>query len=80
MIQTLFGPVPQETGLFDRLKQSVQKTREGLVTRLEEVFAGDKEIDADLLEELEQVLLGPIWESEPPPRSWSWPGSAWIAS
>ena len=58
MIQTLFGPVPQETGLFDRLKKSVQKTREGLVTRLEEVFAGDKEIDADLLEELEHVLLG----------------------
>jgi len=58
MIQTLFGPVQQEPSLFDRLKQGVQKTREGLLTKLEDVLAGDKEIDADLLEELEYTLLG----------------------
>ena len=58
MIQTLFGSVPQEPGFFDRLKQGVQKTRAGLFSRLEEVLAGKKQIDAELLEELEATLLG----------------------
>jgi len=58
MIQTLFGPVQQEPSLFDRLKKGVQKTREGLLSKLEDVLAGDKEIDANLLEELEYTLLG----------------------
>ncbi|MCS6953559.1 MAG: signal recognition particle-docking protein FtsY [Bryobacterales bacterium] len=57
MIQTLFGTVPQEPGLLERLKVGVQKTRAGLVARLEEALAGKKEIDADLLEELEHTLI-----------------------
>jgi fused signal recognition particle receptor len=58
MIQTLFGSVEQEPGLLDRLKKGVEKTRAGLLSRLEDVLAGHKEIDADLLEELECTLLG----------------------
>ncbi len=58
MIQTLFGSVPQEPNLLDRLKAGIQKTRAGLVDRLEEALAGRKEIDADLLEELEYTLIG----------------------
>ncbi len=57
MIQTLFGSVPQEPDLFDRLKDGVRKTREGLTSRLEDVLAGEKKIDADLLEELEYTLI-----------------------
>jgi fused signal recognition particle receptor len=57
MIQTLFGTVPQEPNLLDRLKAGIQKTRTGLVERLEDVIAGRKEIDADLLEELEYTLI-----------------------
>ena len=30
-IQTLFGTVPQEPSLLDRLKEGIQKTRAGLV-------------------------------------------------
>jgi fused signal recognition particle receptor len=56
-IQTLFGPVPSEPNLLDRLKAGIQKTRTGLVDRIEDVFAGKKEIDADLLEELEYTLI-----------------------
>ncbi len=55
-IQTLFGSVPQEPNLLDRLKAGVQKTRSGLMDRLGDVFAGRKEIDADVLEELEYAL------------------------
>jgi fused signal recognition particle receptor len=57
MIQTLFGSVEQEPSLLERLKSGVEKTRAGLVTRLEDALAGRKEIDADLLDELEYTLV-----------------------
>lgn len=47
----------EEPGFFDRLKAGVQKTREGLVGKLEEVISGKKVIDADLLDELEYSLI-----------------------
>ncbi len=56
-IQTLFGSVPTEPNLLDRLKSGIQKTRAGLVDRIEDVLAGKKEIDAELLEELEYTLI-----------------------
>jgi fused signal recognition particle receptor len=57
MIQTLFGSVQQEPSLLDRLKEGVAKTRAGLSSRLEETLTGRKQIDADLLEELEYALI-----------------------
>jgi fused signal recognition particle receptor len=57
MIQTLFGSVEQEPTLLDKLKSGVQKTRDGLVSRIEDVISGKKQIDADLLDELEYTLI-----------------------
>jgi fused signal recognition particle receptor len=57
MIQTLFGSVEQEPTLLEKLKSGVQKTRAGLVSRIEDVISGRKEIDADLLEALEYTLI-----------------------
>src|SRR5271165_1264921 len=57
MIQTLFGSIEQEPTLLEKLKSGVQKTRNGLVSRIEDVISGRKEIDADLLEELEYTLI-----------------------
>src|SRR5207244_3488763 len=57
MIQTLFGSVEQEPTLLEKLKSGVQKTRDGFVSALEDVISGKKEIDADLLEELEYTLI-----------------------
>jgi fused signal recognition particle receptor len=57
MIQTLFGSVEQEPTLLEKLKSGVQKTRAGLVSRIEDVISGRKQIDADLLEELEYTLI-----------------------
>jgi fused signal recognition particle receptor len=57
MIQTLFGTVEQEPSLLEKLKAGVQKTRAGLVGRLEDALQGKKVIDADLLEELEYTLI-----------------------
>ncbi|HEY1948167.1 MAG TPA: signal recognition particle-docking protein FtsY [Bryobacteraceae bacterium] len=49
--------MPAEPNLLDKLKAGIQKTRSGLVDRLEDVLSGKKEIDADLLEELEYTLI-----------------------
>jgi fused signal recognition particle receptor len=57
MIQTLFGSIEQEPTLLEKLKSGVQKTREGLVSRIEDVVSGRKAIDADLLDELEYTLI-----------------------
>jgi fused signal recognition particle receptor len=56
-IQTLFGSVPTEPNLLDKLKAGIEKTRAGFVDHLEDVLSGKKEIDADLLEELEYTLI-----------------------
>src|ERR1051325_11147035 len=57
MIQTLFGSVEQEPTLLERLKSGVQKTRAGLVSALEDALQGKREIDSDLLDELEYTLI-----------------------
>ncbi|HKE23794.1 MAG TPA: signal recognition particle-docking protein FtsY [Bryobacteraceae bacterium] len=57
MIQTLFGSVEQEPSLLEKLKAGVEKTRAGLVSALEDAIQGRKEIDADLLDELEYTLI-----------------------
>src|ERR1041385_6252507 len=57
MIQTLFGSVEQEPSLLDKLKSGVQKTRAGLVNALDDALQGKKEIDSDLLDELEYTLI-----------------------
>ncbi len=57
MIQTLFGSVEQEPSLLEKLKSGVEKTRAGLVSALEDVIQGKREIDADLLDEIEYTLI-----------------------
>jgi len=57
MIQTLFGSAPPEPNLLERLKAGIQKTRSGLVDKIEDALSGKKEIDADLLDELEYTLI-----------------------
>jgi len=45
------------SSLLDRLKAGIAKTRAGLVETLEDTFKGRKEIDSDLLDELEYALI-----------------------
>ncbi len=44
-------------GLFARLKQGLAKTRNQFVGTLDNLLYGDKEIDEEFLEELEEILL-----------------------
>jgi fused signal recognition particle receptor len=46
-----------QKGLFKRLQESLGKTRDSLVSRVDELFLGRKEIDAKLLDELEEILI-----------------------
>src|SRR5690242_2840964 len=58
MFKTLFGSTPsKEPSLLERLKAGVQKTRAGLMEKLEDAVSGRKEIDAGVLEELEYALI-----------------------
>ncbi|HEY4362152.1 MAG TPA: signal recognition particle-docking protein FtsY [Bryobacteraceae bacterium] len=43
--------------LLDRLKAGIQKTRAGLMEKLEDAVSGRKTIDADVLDELEFALI-----------------------
>ncbi|RPI78905.1 MAG: signal recognition particle-docking protein FtsY [Desulfobacteraceae bacterium] len=51
------GPERESPGLFDRLKQGLAKTRSGLTSRLDKLVFGQKEIQVDLLDELEEILF-----------------------
>ena len=59
MIKSLFGSPapPSEPGLLERLKAGIQKTRTGLMEKLEDAVSGRKEIDAGVLDELEYALI-----------------------
>jgi fused signal recognition particle receptor len=43
--------------MFSRLKEGLAKTRHVFVDRMDDLFLGRKEIDADLLDELEEILI-----------------------
>lgn len=44
-------------GLFKRLQERLAKTRDSLVSRVDQLFLGKKVIDAELLDELEEILI-----------------------
>jgi len=52
-------PSEQSPGksLFQRLQERLGKTRHGLLHRLDSIFLGKKQIDEELLDELEEVLI-----------------------
>ena len=45
------------TSLFRRLRERLGRTRESFVNRVDTLFLGRKEIDEELLEELEEILI-----------------------
>lgn len=50
--------VPEnEQGVFERLKDGLSKTRNTLVSRIDTLFLGKKEIDQELLDDLEEILI-----------------------
>jgi fused signal recognition particle receptor len=54
--ETPESETPKE-GVFRRLRNRLSKTRRAFTTRLDNLFLGKKEIDEELLEDLEEVLI-----------------------
>jgi fused signal recognition particle receptor len=66
MFKSLFGstePTPSEaapakvSSLLDRLKAGIQKTRAGLMEKIDDAISGRKEISPEVLDELEYALI-----------------------
>jgi fused signal recognition particle receptor len=51
------GAQPQSSSLMGRLAQKLSRTRESLVQQMDTLFLGKKEIDAELLDDLEELLI-----------------------
>jgi fused signal recognition particle receptor len=49
------GPEPE---FIDKFKEAVSSTRESISEKIDTVFAGKREIDADVLDQLEEALIG----------------------
>ena len=47
----------KSTSMFKRLSERLAKTRESLTQRMDELFLGKKEIDAELFDDLEEILV-----------------------
>jgi len=47
----------KESSLFQRLSERLTKTKESLVYRIDTLFLGKKEIDLELLDDLEEILI-----------------------
>nr|MBF0222938.1 signal recognition particle-docking protein FtsY [Desulfobulbaceae bacterium] len=47
----------QKGGLFHRLREGLSKTRDSFIKRVDSIFLGKKVIDAELLDELEEILF-----------------------
>lgn len=54
--ETQAGP-DKENSLFQRLSERLIKTKESLVYRIDTLFLGKKEIDLELLDDLEEILI-----------------------
>ena len=47
----------EKKGFFQRLKEGLSKTHQGMVSRIDVLISGQKKIDDRLLEELEEILI-----------------------
>jgi fused signal recognition particle receptor len=50
-------PIPPTVSLFERMRSGLAKTQASLVGRIDALLSGSKGVDADLLEELEEILI-----------------------
>lgn len=51
------SPGTRNNSLFQRLSEQLTKTKESFVYRIDTLFLGKKEIDQELLDELEEILI-----------------------
>jgi len=47
----------EKMGIFQRLKEGLSKTHQGMVSKIDQLISGKRKIDDRLLEELEEILI-----------------------
>jgi fused signal recognition particle receptor len=47
----------EKKGIFQRLREGLSKTHQGMVSKIDQIISGKKQIDDRLLEELEEILI-----------------------
>jgi fused signal recognition particle receptor len=55
---TLFGTKKKEPSVFEKIKQAVTQTKENFTGRIQDLVQGKKAIDAEMLDELEAIMIG----------------------
>jgi fused signal recognition particle receptor len=56
---TLFGtPKKKEPTVFEKIRAAVKQTKENFTEQIQDLVEGQKEIDADMLEQLEAIMIG----------------------
>jgi fused signal recognition particle receptor len=56
---TIFGPQKKkEPTVLEKIKDAVTQTKENFTERIQDLVQGRKEIDADMLDELEAIMIG----------------------
>jgi fused signal recognition particle receptor len=56
---TLFGtPKKKEPGVFEKIKTAVKQTQENFTERIQDLVEGKKQIDPEMLDELEAIMIG----------------------
>jgi fused signal recognition particle receptor len=56
---TLFGPPKKkEPTILEKIRVAVEKTKENFTEQLQDLVEGGREIDADMLDELEAIMIG----------------------
>ena len=55
---TLFGTPKREPTVLEKIKDAVNQTKENFTERIQDLVQGKKQIDAEMLEELEAIMIG----------------------
>src|ERR1051326_2386779 len=56
---TLFGtPKKKEPTVFEKIKEAVKQTKQNFTEQIQDLVEGQKEIDAQMLEQLETIMIG----------------------
>nr|WP_226989411.1 signal recognition particle-docking protein FtsY [Desulfuromonas sp. TF] len=57
VVESEAPPIPPAVSLFERMRSGLAKTQASLVGRIDALLSGSRGVDADLLEELEEILI-----------------------
>ena len=55
---TLFGTPKREPTVFEKIREAVKQTKENFTEQIQDLVQGEKEISADMLEDLEAIMIG----------------------